>query len=213
MHHFTIKETLRVGWDKTIKHFWFLLVVMAGTLVVTWVPGLILGGGNQDQFNAAAFILFLINFIIGIFIQAGWIRITLKILDDVRGGWRDFMLNSKTFWNMVGGTILYTLITFAGFLLLIVPGIIWGIKYRFYSYLILDKGMSAVDALKESGRITQGEKMNIFLYCLAAALVALAGILALLIGLVVALPIIAIGFAYIYRRLSGGAPHSHIAAG
>lgn len=211
MHRFTIGEALSVGWEKTKKHFWFLAVVFIGVWLVSMIPSFIIGDTqNADARGSSGGLL---GFLIGIFIQIGVIRLTLKILDDVHGTWRDFIPDWETFWNMLLGTILYVLMCIAGFILLIVPGIIWAIKYRFYSYLIVDKRMKALDALKESGRITQGEKMHLFQFALLSILITIAGALVILVGLLAAIPVIAISFAWIYRRLSGAAHHAEHVSG
>jgi len=50
-----------------------------------------------------------------------------------------------------------------GFALLIIPGIIWGLKYSLCVISVLDKGLSPLQAIKFSGKITQGYKAKLFL--------------------------------------------------
>lgn len=58
--------------------------------------------------------------------------------------------------------ILYGLIVFAGLFLLVAPGVIWALKYSFSTYLVMDKNLSAREALRTSGQSTKGHKGKLF---------------------------------------------------
>jgi hypothetical protein len=47
--------------------------------------------------------------------------------------------------------------------MLVVPGIYFALKYKFYDYLIVDKGMGPVETIKRSGVLTEGVKRNLVL--------------------------------------------------
>ena len=68
--------------------------------------------------------------------------------------------------NMGEFFILYSLMVGAigaGFLFMIVPGIVLSIAWTFAVVLFVDKGMNALEALRESNNITYGNKFRIFL--------------------------------------------------
>jgi len=65
------------------------------------------------------------------------------------------------------GLILYTLITLVGTILLIIPGIIWGIKFQFFGYFIVDKGLEPIEALKRSAAITKGVRWSLLFLALS----------------------------------------------
>lgn len=197
MHKFSIKESLSLGWSKTKKHFWFLFLVALATLVVSSIFSF--DSGDDSMFSA---LLSLVGWIVNTFIQIGFIRILLKILNDERGGINDFLPSWNMFWSVFLGQIIYGVIVFAGLILLIVPGIIWAIKYGQFLYLIVDKNLGPIEAIKESGRITSGEKGNLFLFYLASFGVVILGLLALVVGLFAAVPTVMIAGAYIYKKLS-----------
>ncbi|HEX7444847.1 MAG TPA: hypothetical protein VF300_00510, partial [Methanothrix sp.] len=89
--------------------------------------------------------------------------------------------------NYLVAGFFYGLMVVIGLLLLIVPGIYLGLKYQFFGYLIVDRGMGPFEALKESGRLTDGAKKDLFVFWLAL----ICGILVimLVLGLLVALPV------------------------
>lgn len=105
------------------------------------------------------------------------------------------------FYNFIG-QILYSLIILVGLILLIVPGIIWGLRYCLYPYFIADKKVGPIQALKMSAEATQGAKWDLFKFMLVAILIGLAGVLVFAVGILVAMPVITIATAAIYRILS-----------
>lgn len=72
----------------------------------------------------------------------------------------------------------------------------------FIPAFIVDKEESFDEALKSSWAITKGFTLKLFLWCLLATLVIVMGLIALIVGLFVALPVISLSFAYIYLKLS-----------
>ena len=73
-----------------------------------------------------------------------------------------------------------------------------------------DTELRAVDCINRSIALTRGNSWQIFLYYLVCLVIIALGMLCLLIGIFVAAPIAYIGFASIYRQLSGEkieAPH------
>jgi len=88
-----------------------------------------------------------------------------------------------------------------GTILLIVPGVIWAVKFQFFSYFIIDKGLGPIEALKKSSAITKGVKWNLLGFDLLIGGIALLGVLALLIGLLAAIPTAMIAMAFVYRKL------------
>ena len=85
--------------------------------------------------------------------------------------------------------------------MLIIPGIIWGIKFQFFSYFIVDKGLGPIEALKRSSTITKGAKWDLFLFGLLVWLINLLGALCLLVGLFATIPTTGVAMAFVYHKL------------
>jgi len=197
MEKFTIKEVLSFGFAKAKKHFWYLTAILLMSLVLSGIINAI----SKDE----GFVLSSISTLIGFIIEILLMKITLNILSDERvswGGIKNIWPTWRVYVNYIWGSILYGLIFIGGLILLIVPGIIWGLKYSQYAYLIVDKNMGPIEALKESGKITQGVKGKILLLILSSIGVVILGCLALVVGLLWAIPTAAIAWAYVYRKLS-----------
>ncbi len=82
-------------------------------------------------------------------IQMGLIRIALKLHDNEKGEFADLFSCFPLFFKYLFGSILYVLIAIGGMILLVIPGFIWAIKFSFFSYFIVDKGLGPIEALKK----------------------------------------------------------------
>jgi uncharacterized membrane protein len=99
-------------------------------------------------------------------------------------------------------TIVYGFIVAAGYVLLIVPGVILQLTYSLATFVAIDKGMRVWQAMGESRRLTTGNRWKILQIGLMLALINLGGVLALGIGLLVTIPLSMIAAAVIYTHLS-----------
>ena len=94
----------------------------------------------------------------------------------------------------------------SGLVLVIIPGIVsWGIMFGYSMYLIIDKQMWPMDALKESKRITYGYKWELLLLAFFSALIVIVGVICLGVGLLVAYPIVIIANTHAFRTLQSKA--------
>lgn len=201
---FVPTEAIKVGWEKMKKHFWFFI----GMLILVWLIQVV-PTGIANVFKGRMVFIYIIFVIAAWLIQTlvkiGIIRITLDILDKGEARIGSLFSGADLLVKFILASFLYFLIVFAGFVLLIVPGIIWAIKYQFYVYLIVDKGLSPTEAIKRSGEITAGNKGKLFWLAILFILINIAGALCLLVGLLATVPTTMVAMAYVYRKLLGEA--------
>lgn len=109
------------------------------------------------------------------------------------------------------GKILYGLIVMIGLILLVIPGIIWAYMFLYVGYLIIDRGLGPIAALSESRMLTDGYKWHLFFFIIAVAIVNIIGLIFLLIGIFVTIPVTLMASVYVYRRLSPAEPAAETA--
>lgn len=202
MKKFTISGSISYGWEATKSHLPFFVVIILITLAVNFLPNIIVQN-MQKEVPLLAGLLSLALWIVSMLVSLGTIKISLKIFDKKKAEIADLFNGYPQLLNFVIASIIYAILVGVGFILLIVPGVIFGIKYHFYSYLIVDKNMGPLEALKKSGEITKGAKWQLFLLGLACGLVNLVGLLALGIGLLITVPVTMLAYAHVYRKLLG----------
>jgi hypothetical protein len=88
-------------------------------------------------------------------------------------------------------------------LLLIAPGIYLAVGYIFVLPLVIDKRMEVWTAMEVSRRVVHQQWWTTFALALVAAMIALAGLLAFGVGLLVAVPVATATVMYAYEDLFG----------
>jgi len=174
-------------------------------LLIIWGVSLVYGI-IEDQIreqSALSFIVNLVFFIFNMIIAMGVIKIALKFHDGQKGKIADLFSCLNLFFKYLLGSIVYALIVLGGLILLIVPGIIWAIKFQFFSYFIVDKELGPIESLKQSAKITKGAKWTLLFFGLLAGSINLLGALLLLVGLFATVPTTMMAEAFIYRKLLG----------
>ena len=199
-----IAEAIKLGWKifkNNVKYFiGMLLIVFVLYLTPEILKGLVTG-------NIAILLLLMgaIGWIVQRIVDLSMVKVGLKFYDGEKPKYRELLSDKETTIQYIIGTAIYFVVTGIGFLLLIVPGVILGIKLQFYSYLILDKKMDAVSALKKSFEMTNGYGLSLFIFIAAIMGLNILGGVALLVGLLATLPISFIAYAKVYRFIDGGA--------
>lgn len=219
MNTFSVKECIAFGWRTFWSKPWlFVQAGVAVTLVnlLFSLPGDILEsaaktatGVQATQLMLFSLIFALISFVAYIYLQIGTTYFTLKAHDSMENASLKDLVHLKGFWRYVGANILMLLAVVAGLILLIVPGIIVGIALSFTLYLVVDKGLGPVAAFKQSWTLTKGNRWTLFLLGLALFGINILGMLAVLVGLLVTVPVSYLASMHAYRILSNeGAPVS-----
>jgi uncharacterized membrane protein len=195
---------MRMGWDIFNKRALFFVGL---TLIYLIVSGLISGlssalGASFGKDAAAGGVSFLVSYPLSTLLAMGLLAFTLKAYDSIDTVKVADLWHPQSFLNYVGASILVTLIIILGYILLIVPGVIASLALMFATYLVIDHDLGPVEALKESVRITQGNRWNLFVLGLALVGINILGFLCLIVGLLVSLPVSGLALVHAYRFLS-----------
>ena len=225
---FSPSSALRFGWETFKKRPWlfvgaFVLVALAQVVVegLSRAVDAPFGGTESDH----AFLGALLTLALNTLISMGVTAFGLAAHDNPETVELSALWRPHPFWKYLGLTILFSIIIVAIFLLgfslvmtlgrdaglvvgvplLVVIAVILSLALLFSGFLVIDRGLGPIQALKESHRITQGYKWTLFVLCLLLVLVNLAGLLALVVGIFVSAPVSLLALTHAYRVLSGGA--------
>jgi uncharacterized membrane protein len=148
-----------------------------------------------------------VTFIFGILISGpvsfGMSYASLKAARAQKVEIMDLFMAFKNYGNAVGAYVLMTLIVIGGFILLIVPGIIFACKLAFVPFLVTDKQMGAVAAIQASWRMTNGHAGTIFLMGLLSIPLFIAGVICLGVGVFIAGMWVNVASASLYYAVTG----------
>ncbi|MEM7009811.1 MAG: hypothetical protein AAF462_11825, partial [Thermodesulfobacteriota bacterium] len=206
---FSKEQAIKFGWQRTKDNLGFFIVYLIIVFAVEFFFSFFIELFDEAGFLTLSVLFNLGSFVVSIVVSIFGIKIGLRLYENEKIGSYDFLSFSlSTFFKYLLAYLLFFIIIVVGFILLIVPGIYLAIRYQFCLYLIIDKDMDVIDSFKESTRLTDGSKWNLFVFALLQILIVLAGILALLVGLFVAVPIVIVSWAYVYKMLSSATPNA-----
>ena len=116
-------------------------------------------------------------------IKYGAAFMNLRYMRDERPEIAEMFSGFKNnYLNIVLANLLVIAICILGFILLIVPGVIFAIRLSFVPYLVMDKGLEPVAAVEKSWHMTRGHSWAIFRLYLLAIPIFFLGLLLLVIG-------------------------------
>jgi uncharacterized membrane protein len=206
---FSIESALRFGWETFKKRPWFFV---GSTIVILLASGLIDAfssalntavGGTAEQ---PSIIGTVVNLGLGTLLGMGATAFYLAAHDNPDTVDLSALWHPQPFWKYLGASILYGLTLVAGLILLIVPGIIFALMFMFTTFIVIDREPGPIEAMKESNRITYGHKWSLLGFTLVLVLINLLGVIALVVGLLVSIPVSSLAVTHAYRVLSGRTP-------
>lgn len=195
---FSIKESVKYGWEKTKEHMELALFT---TLLVLAVSSLA-GGIDDRSFHLSSSLFGLVVTIFLIIIKIGYTKIFLKIQNGETPKFVEIFEHYNIFWRYLGTSILFCLTVAGGLILLIIPGIFWAVRFSFSPLIVIDAKVGPIAAMKESYAITKGSFWKILLFWIVVGLINLAGLILFWVGLLVTVPLTTLASIYVYRELS-----------
>jgi hypothetical protein len=108
---------------------------------------------------------------------------------------------SLAFLPLMLATLVSSLLTMVGLLLLILPGIYLAISYAFTYMLVIDKRLEFWAAMEVSRRVITAQWFRVFALILLGGIIAALGVIGIFIGVFVTIPILVGAVAYAYEDL------------
>ena len=98
---------------------------------------------------------------------------------------------------------LYLLAVTVGLCFLVVPGIYVAVRFALFGQVLAAGPASAMDALREAGKVSRGRSWELFRFLLASWAISIAGMAVMGIGLLVAFPVTMIAATHLFRAWQG----------
>jgi len=188
-----------------MKYFLELLLVSL-VVVASQIPMGIMQIGQGTGFAPAMALLQVLGMAYALFvispIDFGSKFVFLKAMRDQKFEIKEMFLGFKDkYLNIILANLLTIAIVVAGIFLLIIPGIIFAIKLIFVPFLVMDKNLDPVEAVKESWRMTKGYGWTIFAMAFVSIFIIFGGLLLLLLGVIPAAMWVSSAFASLYHAV------------
>lgn len=201
MTNFSASECIKFGWETFKKRPGYLIGV---TVLYCLISGISSSLVNHTQ-GGVHMVLSILSWGVSLLLGICGIAFLLRAHEDVEHVSLKDAWKPEVFLNYLGAYILYVLAVVGGLILLIVPGVIFALMLSQTFNLVVDRGMGPIEAMKESARITKGKKGELFLLMLMMIGIVILGVICVLVGLLVAMPVVMLAGIHAYRELSGKA--------
>jgi uncharacterized membrane protein len=198
------------GWKMLWPHFLVLFLIgiifFAISSVFSVPQWIFTRGETVDEFTGVAFLLGLLGFVYSLLVvnpvNYGQTYAYLRAVRGDKVEVENMFAAFKNYWNAVAASLVVGIIVVIGFILLIVPGIIFACKLAFVPYLVVDKKMTLGKAIDTSWHMTNGHAGKVFLIALLGIPIGIAGFICLGVGIIIAIMWISMASASLYYAVS-----------
>ncbi|MDO9508306.1 MAG: hypothetical protein Q7I97_03010 [Thermovirgaceae bacterium] len=192
-----IRRSLEFGWRIFRENVLFFLVLM----FIFGIPAAIMNVMVQGLPWASVSVMFLrgVSWLWRVIALMTVIFVSLSFRDKSSFNFRQTDGLYPLFIPYLLGSLLFSVIVAVGMVLLVAPGVYFAVKLQFMPYLIIDRGMEPVEALKGSFEMTRGFWLELFLFLLCIVGINFLGAIAFGLGLLVTIPVTFLAHAWVYR--------------
>ncbi len=192
-----------------------LVAVVAGYIGMVIAMISLIGAGPAPQGPSAGAIAALVGmviffvflmFAVNAFLQGGYHILMMRVARGERAEIGDMFAGSRFFWRLFWGNVLFTLMTYAGLALLIVPGVFVILFFWPFSFIIVDRNTGVVESLRKAKDLMNDNLAAIFVLGLAAIGMNMVGQMACYVGLIFSIPLSNLMFALAYCRMARQLP-------
>ncbi|WP_456825468.1 hypothetical protein [Cellulomonas sp. P5_E12] len=218
-----IGESFSYGWRKFTSHgglfigaalVWFVVAAVVFTVVALIFGGFAslfdpngrgMGSGMGIGLSFGLIVFYAAVALIGYLIQAAFIRAALTVTEGRELSFGDF------FKFVDAGPIVLTalLLTAIGVVLNLIPffgglvSLVVNFLLLFTFWFVIDKHLTPVDAIKASYQLITANLSTTILFYLLSLVILFAGAILCGIGLLVAVPVVLVATAFLFKRLLG----------
>jgi uncharacterized membrane protein len=196
-----IEDAIRFGWDTFKKNFELILAIeIAATVTLAVV------GGASELLETRGwyheFAMSIAYFVVTMIIHLGAIKVSLKYRDGEKVDFANMFDSFGILAPFMAASVVTDLAIGFGLLFLVVPGIVVAVKFCLFGFTVVDEDRGPIEAIRRSIQLTDGVGIDLFLFGMLCVGINILGMMALVVGLYVTLPVTALAGAHIYRHLN-----------
>jgi len=160
--------------------------------------------GLSPAYIVTAIFTNLTSQVVSTFLALGLTRIALEILDGRPTSVAMLFGEGSKLIPALLATLLFALAVGIGLLLFIAPGIYLALRFSQFQNAIVDRDMGVIESLQYSSRLTHNNKLPLLGIFILSVLIVIAGVLALLVGLLFVYPFVWMLGIVAYRWMQYG---------
>ncbi len=159
--------------------------------------------GNEEVGVLIGFVLSVCGNLVQMFLEIGKALIVLKLLRGEPAEFSELFNGGSVFLSVLGASILAGIAIVVGFLACIVPGILLLLFFWPFYWLIIDRKAGAIESFGMAYQFGKANAGTTFVLWLASFGIMLLGVLACLVGILFAAPLVSVIWGAAYLMMSG----------
>jgi hypothetical protein len=165
---FTVSGAFRQAWDWWREEYRYVYYLLLPVAVVSVISAVLLSMGGP-VFGLIGFLAQILYFFLSMCVTASLLFFVSSTQKEEWETWKKYI---KLFPKFFLINLLFFIIVLVGLILLIIPGIYLGVRYAFVGYIFLEKPeMKIEEIFTASTRLTEGNRLSLFLVMLASLVV------------------------------------------
>lgn len=197
----TYTSILRFSWEALLANKKYFGVIMLLIVFANVVGELIPAFLSKILHPAVGIMAGLTFFALQNILIMGLTKMAIKVSVQVPPSYDDIYDAWPLLLTYLIATFVLGIITVAGLLLFVVPGIYLIVRCGFCFYFVIDQNMGPLESIKASFRHTEGMALYVFLFYLLLLLINIGGALLCGVGLLITIPLSSIATACLFRNL------------
>ncbi len=199
-----IEDALRFGWTTFKKNVKLILAIEIAAAVTLAV----IGGASEILESRGwyhEFAMSIAYFIVTMIIYLGAVKVALKFRDGEKADFANMFDSFGILVPFMAAAVVTKVAIGLGLLFLVVPGIVIAVRFCMFGFVVVGEGRGPIEAIRRSVQLTDRVGVDLFLFGMLCLGLNMLGMMALLVGVFVSLPVTALAAAHVYRHLN---PHA-----
>ncbi|MDB5194431.1 MAG: hypothetical protein JWN50_445 [Parcubacteria group bacterium] len=204
MKTFSIGAAIKRGWTLFKNHKMALVFSLLSLFVLQSVASHdgLMPGGHHREVMISVLLLGIVVWVIVTIVKIGWLNLLLMIDEGKKPEWTEIFAHPEHVIVFVLTGFLYALGTALLSILFIIPGIYFALTYCFVPLLVIDTDLEIGESFTRSAAMTKGHKWKLFGFFITLLGLVILGAIALVVGLLVAIPVAGLAYVHVYKILS-----------
>jgi uncharacterized membrane protein len=202
MKKINYSEILKSSWGNLLRQFWLLAGLIIGFTIIYSLLWIFSMPEPGEAIKAGSIITGLLSYVLMFIFVMGYTKNCFQTIDGEEPQFSAYGQASTKILTYFAASAIYLVIVTVGLILLVLPGIYLIIRMHYYTAAIVDEDAGIIESLKRSWQITKGQTLPVFVISLIIVALSFLGMLALIAGIFVALPLAALIDCTTFRRLT-----------
>ena len=195
-------DIFKSAWKGFLAQIWLLTGLVIGFTIIFSLLILFVIPDKGEVVRIGGLIVSILCICLGSLFSLGYLRNCMQTLDGEEPQFSAYGQESRKLLSFLVAYILFSVIITVGFALFIFPGVYLFLRFQFFFASMVDEDTGLITSFKRSWEMTKGYQLQLLVLLFIHLLIFLIGMMALCIGVFAAIPLSALLYGSVYRKLT-----------